>query len=45
MSEPSIADLRRSYARAQFDESDADPDPVAELPESYPRAPLPLLTV
>jgi pyridoxamine 5'-phosphate oxidase len=31
VTEPSIADLRRSYARAQFDESDADADPIAQF--------------
>jgi pyridoxamine 5'-phosphate oxidase len=29
--DPTIADLRRTYARAQFDVADADPDPVAQF--------------
>jgi pyridoxamine 5'-phosphate oxidase len=29
--DPAIADLRRTYARAQFDESDADADPIVQF--------------
>ena len=36
--DPAIADLRQNYARAQFDEADADPDPVAQFRKWFAEA-------